>query len=162
MVYPGTMGPKRSGPVDPSSTVPHARGGTDAPSGDAITAHTVTPNPDPVELELQRELQLAFAPIHKKALGIAVGTACAVLMTAITLVHMLFDPQVNIRLLAHYFYGYSVGWLGLLVGGFWAFVVGFVGGWFGAFCRNLMIAVSVFITRTRAELRETRDFLDHI
>jgi hypothetical protein len=35
-------------------------------------------------------------------------------------------------------------------------------GWFVAFCRNLAIATSIFITRTRAELSQTRDFLDHI
>jgi hypothetical protein len=40
--------------------------------------------------------------------------------------------------------------------------VGFTGGWFVAFCRNLAIAISVFVTRTRAELAETREFLDHI
>jgi hypothetical protein len=35
-------------------------------------------------------------------------------------------------------------------------------GWFFAFCRNLALAVSAFIVRTRAELREVRGFLDHI
>ncbi|MBA2243901.1 MAG: hypothetical protein H0W11_03025, partial [Gemmatimonadetes bacterium] len=64
--------------------------------------------------------------------------------------------------LAEYFYGYTVSWPGALVGGFWGFVVGFVAGWFVAFCRNLVIAATLFITRTRAELAATRDFLDHI
>jgi hypothetical protein len=55
-----------------------------------------------------------------------------------------------------------VSWTGLFVGMGWGFVVGFVGGWFFAFCRNLALAISIFITRTRAELAQTRDFLDHI
>jgi hypothetical protein len=40
--------------------------------------------------------------------------------------------------------------------------VGFVAGWFFAFCRNLVLAFSVFLIRARAELNQTRDFLDHI
>jgi hypothetical protein len=35
-------------------------------------------------------------------------------------------------------------------------------GWFLAFCRNLLLAVKLFVVRTRAELSQTRDFLDHI
>ena len=37
-----------------------------------------------------------------------------------------------------------------------------VAGWFLAFCRNFMIAVSVFMFRLKAELNQSRDFLDHI
>jgi hypothetical protein len=64
--------------------------------------------------------------------------------------------------LAEYLYGYTVSSPGALVGGFWGFVAGFVAGWFFAFCHNLVIAATLFITRTRAELAATRDFLDHI
>lgn len=110
------------------------------------------------------ELSLAFAPIHKRAFGIAVGCAVSLLMGALTLFHLVFDPEnaPNLPLLANYFYGYRVTWAGLVVGMFWGFVVGFVGGWFVAFCRNVVIALSVFVSRTRAELAQTRDFLDHI
>jgi hypothetical protein len=58
--------------------------------------------------------------------------------------------------------GYSLTWKGAFIGLGWGFLVGFVMGWFVAFLRNLVIAASVFITRTREELRATRDFLDHI
>jgi hypothetical protein len=110
------------------------------------------------------ELSLAFAPIHKRAFGIAVGCAVSLLMGALTLFHLVLDPEnaPNLPLLANYFYGYRVTWAGLVVGMFWGFVVGFVGGWFVAFCRNIVIALSVFVSRTRAELAQTRDFLDHI
>ncbi len=119
---------------------------------------------DALDLELTRELQLAFAPLHKRAFGVAVGTALALLVAAITLFHVVIDPEDKryISLLAQYFYGYRVTWTGAFVGSFWGFIVGFVLGWFSAFCRNLAIAISVFVTRTRAELGETRDFLDHI
>lgn len=39
---------------------------------------------------------------------------------------------------------------------------GFVFGWFAAFCRNLVLAASLLIIRSRAEREQTRDFLDHI
>jgi hypothetical protein len=116
------------------------------------------------EVAAAAELRLAFAPLHKRAFGIAVGTATALLMCALTLFHIAIGPErpPNIDLLANYFYGYSVSWPGLAIGTFWGFVVGFVGGWFVAFCRNMVIAISVFVTRTKAELSQTRDFLDHI
>ena len=42
------------------------------------------------------------------------------------------------------------------------FFVGFVGGWFLAFCRNFVLAATVFWVRTKANLAASRDFLDHI
>jgi len=112
----------------------------------------------------QERLRLAFAPLHKRAFGTATGVACALLVASLTLFHLLLDPDSPgaLRLLGEYFYGYTVSPQGVLIGASWAFFVGFVGGWFAAFCRNLVVATNVFITRTRAELSETRDFLDHI
>ena len=109
-------------------------------------------------------LQLAFAPLHKRAFGIAVGTAAGLLVALVTAYQILFVPPgtVQLELLRAYFYGYRVSWAGVAVGGAWGFAVGFIMGWFAAFCRNLAVAISVFITRTRAELGQTRDFLDHI
>lgn len=109
-------------------------------------------------------LRLAFAPLHKRAFGIAVGAACGLFIFAFTAFHVVFEPEGGLRLalLRAYFYGYEVSWKGALIGGAWGFGVGFVMGWFIAFCRNLVIAVSVFLTRTRAELEQTREFLDHI
>jgi len=158
MVYPGADSPMREGPAT-QDTLARARGGPHGPAGES---HAATGAQE--ELELQRELTLAFAPIHKRAFGVALGTTCALVMVLLTLFHLLLDHdrEINIALLAQYFYGYSVSWAGVFIGAFWGFVVGFVAGWFAAFSRNLAVAVSVFVTRTRAELRETREFLDHI
>lgn len=107
---------------------------------------------------------LAFAPIHKRALGAAVGITAGLLVVVLTIVHVTLAPAPapDLWLLAQYFYGYQVSWLGAFVGFFWAFVAGFVAGWFLAFWRNFILAASVFVLRTRAELMQTRDFLDHI
>jgi hypothetical protein len=65
-------------------------------------------------------------------------------------------------LLSQYFAGYSVSFRGALIGLAWGMAVGFCAGWFVAFVRNFVLAVSLFLLRERAELDETRDFLDHI
>ena len=113
---------------------------------------------------LPAAVALAFAPLHKRAFGIAIGTACGLALFLFTALYLLREPDrgVGLALLAQYFKGYSVSWPGAFVGFFWGFVVGFVGGWFVAFCRNLVIAASIFIIRAKSELSQTRDFLDHI
>jgi hypothetical protein len=154
MVYTTT------GPQDDGETWKGVQG--DEPQVETGPAGT-TGEPAADAIFTQR-LQLAFAPIHKRAFGTAVGVAVAVLLAGVTLLNVLIQPGTDgaLGLLNQYFYGYTVSLTGVLVGGFWGFVVGFVGGWFVAFCRNLAIAISVFVTRTRAELSETREFLDHI
>jgi tetrahydromethanopterin S-methyltransferase subunit B len=113
---------------------------------------------------LPAEVALAFAPLHKRAFGIAIGLAIGLTVFLLTAVYLLRSPQqgIGLALLSQYFKGYSVSWGGAFVGLFWGFVVGFVGGWFVAFCRNLVIAASIFIIRAKSELHQTRDFLDHI
>lgn len=114
---------------------------------------------------LPPSVALAFAPLHKRALGMAVGLATGLsifLMTAIVLLRGTEADGINLWPLAAYFAGYSPSWPGALIGFGWGCAVGFVGGWFVAFCRNLVIAMSLFLIRTRSELNENRDFLDHI
>jgi hypothetical protein len=109
-------------------------------------------------------LRTAFAPLHKSAFGAAVGVAAALVIFVATATHLLWtpDPPFPLYLLGEYFTGYSVSWGGALIGAFWAGFAGFVAGWFFAFCRNAAIAVFVFILRTRTELSESRDILDHL
>lgn len=122
------------------------------------------PGPPHAADGLPRDLALAFAPLHKRAFGMAVGTATGLGGFLLTAVYLVRAPQPGFRLalLAEYFYGYTVSWPGAFAALAWGFVAGFTAGWFAAFCRNLVIAVSLFVSRTRAELSATRDFLDHI
>jgi hypothetical protein len=125
----------------------------------------VTSQPHPTTEEFMLPaLQLAFSRLHKAAFGVATGVAGALFMGALTLV-CLVSPRARsfpLDLLGEYFAGYSVSWTGILVGMGWGFVIGFIGGWFVAFCRNLALAISAFMIRTRAEIEQTRNFLDHI
>ena len=109
-------------------------------------------------------MQLAFARLHKAAFGTATGVAGALVMGAMT-VMCLVVPRASafpLGLLGEYFSGYDVSWKGVFVGMGWGFLVSFVAGWFVAFCRNLALAISAFMIRTRAEIEQTRNFLDHI
>ena len=113
-------------------------------------------------------LALAFAPIHKSAMGVAVGIVAGLLLFALTLFHVAVGDTSgptsgpNLWLLGQYFYGYRVTVQGAFVGLFWGFMTGFVIGWFTAFVRNFVVTVAVFTLRTKAELEQTTDFLDHI
>ncbi len=107
---------------------------------------------------------LAFAPAHKSAMGIAIGVAAAIgcfVMTGVPLVRG-HPPELPLELLANYFYGYDVTWSGAVLGAAWAFFTGFVMGWFFAFLRNALLAVRLVLLKARAELAQTRDFMDHI
>jgi hypothetical protein len=118
----------------------------------------------PEEERLSQSLELAFAPLHKRAFGIALGCAGALLMAGLTLAVLVTDraQEFPLGLLGQYLTGYRVSWSGVLIGAAWGFAVAFVAGWFFAFCRNAALAITAFAIRTRAELSETRDFLDHI
>lgn len=124
---------------------------------------TSASDPAPGRTSLPPDLVLAFSPLHKAAFGAAIGTALGLLVFLATVVALLRqDHVVGLGLLAQYFRGYSVSWTGALVGGAWGGFVGFVFGWFTAFCRNLVLAIALFVIRTRAERAQTRDFLDHL
>lgn len=114
--------------------------------------------------ELPRSASLLFAPLDKRAFGVAIGAAIGLLIFGITLLDLVEGLQSvgGVPLLREYFAGYSVSLRGALIGLAWGFAVGFCAGWFVAFIRNLVLAVSLFLLRERAELDETRDFLDHI
>lgn len=119
--------------------------------------------PQPLH-EMPDVLQRVFAPLHKLALGLAVGLTAGVVIFALTAFHVIAQPPdaLNIELLGEYFYGYDVTWQGAFIGFWWAFVSGFAAAWFLAFLRNLALAIWIFAVKTKAELTQTSDFLDHI
>jgi hypothetical protein len=115
------------------------------------------------DLPPEQQLVLAFLPLHKRALGTGMGVAAGLMVFVLTIVHTAraADPYPLV-LLSEYLYGYTVSLQGAFIGAFWSFIAGFAAGWFFAFSRNFAVALSVLVLRTRAELREMRDFLDHI
>jgi hypothetical protein len=120
--------------------------------------------PKEVEQELPRLAMMLFAPVDKRAFGAAIGTAIALGIAGLTAFELLAKPapSINPGLLSQYFAGYTVSWTGAVIGGAWGFFVGFCAGWFTAFTRNLVMALSLFMLRSKAELDNSQDFLDHI
>lgn len=112
---------------------------------------------------VNRVLAQAFAPMHKRALGVSVGLTVALLVFGVTAFHVIARPSdAPLDLLSQYFYGYSATWRGAFIGMWWGFVAGFAAGWFLAFVRNFAVATWVFIVRAKASLAQSSDFLDHI
>ncbi len=120
--------------------------------------------PKVVDARLSRSAMLLFAPIDKRAFGVAIGLACALGVVALTAAELLLKPVPSLKpaLLSQFFTGYAVSWTGAMIGGGWGFFVGFCAGWFTAFTRNLVLALSLFMLRSRVELASSRDFLDHL
>jgi hypothetical protein len=112
---------------------------------------------------VNRVLARAFAPLHKRALGVAVGATVALVVFLVTVFHIIARPvDLPLDLLGQYFYGYDTSWRGAFIGVWWGFVSGFAAGWFLAFLRNFAVATWLFIVRAKASLAQTSDFLDHI
>jgi hypothetical protein len=128
--------------------------------------------------ELPEPLRFAFAPLDKRALGLAFGATFGLAVFGITAYHLLLDDWLlghvevlrgrpysgsSLWLLAHYFRGYNPEtWSGGVIGGLWGLWSGFIAGWFVAFARNLFVALWLFGVRTRQQLAASREFLDHI
>ncbi|MEX2529300.1 MAG: hypothetical protein WD960_00880 [Gemmatimonadota bacterium] len=114
--------------------------------------------------DLDTTLQRVFSPVDKRAFGLATGVVSGLLIFAVTAAALVLDPggEVPLALLAQYFAGYSVSVPGAFVGAAWGVFVGFIAGWFTAFVRNLSVATWRFVILARADLKASRDFLDHI
>lgn len=127
------------------------------PLPDAATSRDTPP-------EFEAQIARAFAPLDKRALGIAFGVAAALAVAVITVLSLLADPaqQFPLALLGQFFFGYTVSWAGVVVGALWAFATGFVWGWFLAFARNLMLSLWLLTVRVRADMASSRDVLDHL
>jgi len=127
---------------------------SDAPSGDEEQEAAEA---------IVRSAAYLFAPVDKRAFGVAIGTVSAIALFAVTAIALAVSANTGaLNLLAAYFAGYTVSWAGAGIGAAWGFATGFIAGWFVAFVRNLVLAASLFILRRRVELDDSRDFLDHI
>ena len=115
--------------------------------------------------EIPSPLLLAFARLHGHALGAATG----VLMGAGLFLVTIFlvwkgGPAVGptLGLLRHFFFGYTVTAAGAWIGLLWGFAAGYVLGWGVAVLHNLVVWSWLTIVRSRAEMEQYGDFLDHL
>jgi Na+-driven multidrug efflux pump len=96
-------------------------------------------------------------------LGLAFGLLSGLGLFGITAVHVATQAEgLPLYLLKQFFRGYSMTWPGAFIGLAWGFGVGFVAGWLLGFVHNFTVGMWLFIIRTRQDLRQTKNFLDHI
>jgi protoporphyrinogen oxidase len=122
------------------------------------TATVMTPAPDEV-------IAAVFAKLDPAALGIAVGVVSSLgLFLATALLLLKGGPVVgpNLSLLRHYLPGFKVTWLGAIVGGLEAGLIGLALGSLVAWLRNWGMAAYAALVRKRAETEARRDLLDKI
>jgi hypothetical protein len=114
-----------------------------------------------LEQEMTPTLIVGFAPIHKRAFGLAIGIALGTMLAFFTIMAIVrgLEQRSGLYLLAEYFYGYHVSWRGAAVIFGWGLVVGYVAGWFVAFCRNLALALVAFVRRVEVG---ASSYLEHI
>jgi hypothetical protein len=67
----------------------------------------------------------------------------------------------TLKLLSHYFVGYTVSMKGALIAFAYSFFWGFLFGWLFAYLRNFLLAFYLYRVKQKAELLSFRDFLDH-
>jgi hypothetical protein len=68
----------------------------------------------------------------------------------------------NLALLGQFFFGYTVTLPGAFVGLLWGFLTGFLLGYGFALVRNLAVWLWLVVIRSRAEMEQYGDFLDHL
>ena len=115
--------------------------------------------------ELETGLLLAFAPLHRMALGVASGTVMGGLIFAATLYLVVkggYPVGPNLALLGEFMYGYTVTLAGALIGFIWGFGIGFFIGWMFAVAHNVAIWLWLIVIRSQAEMDQYGDFLDHM
>ena len=96
-------------------------------------------------------------------MGVAVGTIFSCLLFLATLVALLsgVPSEPNLALLSQFLFGYRVSFTGSLVGLLWGFAIGFVLGWSFALLHNLTVWIVLIQVRSRAEMDQFGDVLDH-
>lgn len=115
--------------------------------------------------QLPNALLLAFAPMHRTAMGVAFGVVLGAMLFVMTMALVIkggYPIGPNLSLLGQFFFGYTVTFFGAFVGLLWGFGVGYLLGWGFAVVRNLVVWSWLVLIRSRAEMEEYGDFLDHM
>jgi hypothetical protein len=144
---------------------PPAKGGTIPSPNEFLSGFGKHLMPAHKESPDQAPSLLAFGPLHRNALGLAVGTVLGGFLFLATIVVTLRKDVGNpfqLDLLSQFFWGYTVSLSGALIGLLWGFGAGFALGWILAALRNTIVWVWLTTVRSRAEMDQYSDFLDHL
>ncbi len=112
---------------------------------------------------LPEPVLLAFAPLHRwHGRGRGAVLAGVVPDDIALLLRGGYPIGPTLSLLGHYFPGYSVTWGGSLLGLGWGFVAGYLLGYGFALAHNLAVWLWLILIKSRAEMDQYGDFLDHM
>jgi len=75
--------------------------------------------------------------LHKTALGLASGILTGLCIFVCTIWAMFKGGGNTLILMNQFYIGYSISWIGAIVGLAWGFVSGFIGGWVFALLYNI-------------------------
>ena len=123
-----------------------------------VSPSLVSSTPDQV-------IEAVFAKLDPVALGVALGGVCGVgLCIATVMLMMKSGPVVGptLSLLGHYFPGFTVSWIGTLIGLLEGGGAGFMLGYSIAWLRNLGMRAYADVVQRRAEAEAQRNLLDKI
>jgi hypothetical protein len=94
--------------------------------------------------DLEQEVHRAVARIKAAILALVSGLICGVgvfAMTAILLIENGPNTGAHLRLLGHYFLGYTVTWPGAFLGLGWGFLTGALAGWLIGVIYNRIVSL---------------------
>jgi len=107
----------------------------------------------------------AFPKLDRLALGLSTGMIAGMLFFLATLILVIKGGAIvgpNLQLLSNFFPGYSVSFLGSLLGLGYGFITGFSAGWGFAFVRNVSVFFLMALMHQRAERMLLKKLLDYI
>ena len=113
---------------------------------------------------IQDVLAHVFRKLDSGAFGLAIGTACSLLLFFATLILVFKGGDVigpRLQLLSQYFPGYRVSLTGSGLGLGYGFLAGFAMGWGFAFLRNSAMFLYLAIARRSAERELLRRLLEY-
>ncbi len=103
--------------------------------------------------------------LDPRAFGVALGSVAAASVVVSTVLLVVRGGEIigpNLGLLSQYLVGYTVSWPGALLGGTYAFGVGFLLGYVFARARNRLVQGYLRHLCRRGERDEVSDLLDHL
>jgi len=96
-------------------------------------------------------------------MGVALGVVCGGLLALATLVLVLQGPErLNLNLLNQFLWGYRVSVGGIFIGLLWGTGVGLALGYGFALAHNAAVWIWLTVVRSKAEMDQCSDFLDHL
>jgi hypothetical protein len=119
----------------------------------------------PEQVEIPQQVLLAFAPLHRVALGVASGVVSGGMLFALTMILVVkggYPLGPNLALMGEFLYGYTVSFTGAFVGLAWGLGLGYILGWGFAVAHNLATWLWLLVIRSQAEMEQYGDFLDHM